>query len=544
MKKIVLVVFVSLFIPALAFAAPPVVDIPSECTVVDTEGTTHTYSGYLGICALHVAKEQGAVSAYTLQNFSFGLFLESLNGIVPGATEFWSLSHNGAEASVGLTDLPVAEGDTLSFQLTDWSTSETIGSPIEISIGSLLSASPEPAAGGGLTFFAPNFDSSKAVLFLKSALTVDGAMPNALLSDWAAFAFTSHDIGDGRSRLREYFLRWEPELSTVTDHERHAMALMTLGIDPYSGTGVDYIAPIVEAFDGTQIGETSLINDDIFAVFPLLHAGYRPDDQMLERIRETILTAQESDGSWAESVDLTAAAIQALSLFERTGHTHTALNRAEWYLAQNLQDDGSFGNSFSTAWAIQAISAIGNSHIVWAKGGYHTPRYYLSEQQEDDGGVEPGADFFTRLWATAYAVPAVSGRTWDSLMAHFPKPSSVVASSPVATSTSLLATSTPAVATSTASEAPATTTQATNAETVAPTPATDVPLSSDLRSSLPSSGEVLAQAPTSTPENTVEPQSQAAAAAGSSIEVDMWLWLLGLVSVLGSALYLLFFRRA
>ena len=36
--------------------------------------------------------------------------------------------------------------------------------------------------------------------------------------------------------------------STVTDNERHAMALMSLGINPYSGTSVNYIKKIVDSF--------------------------------------------------------------------------------------------------------------------------------------------------------------------------------------------------------------------------------------------------------------------------------------------------------
>src|SRR3989338_2511563 len=74
------------------------VSVTDTCTVTDTEGNPHSYSGqFLGICALAAAKDQGAVLSYTLQNFSFGLFLQSLNGTAPGATQFWSISQNGTE---------------------------------------------------------------------------------------------------------------------------------------------------------------------------------------------------------------------------------------------------------------------------------------------------------------------------------------------------------------------------------------------------------------------------------------------------------------
>ena len=514
-----------LFAALPAFAASSV-NVPEACTVVDTDGASHTYAmQYRGVCALFAAREEGSVSAYTLQNFSFGLFLQSLNGITPGATEYWALYKNGAEASVGLADMIVVQGDTLLFRLTDFTTNEQLGAPVEFSIGSLVApAAVSQRSGGGIEDIAPDFDVTKAVLFLKSMQNADGALPEALLSDWAAFAFTSHDIGDARMKLRGYFLQWKPELSKTTDYERHAMALLALGIDPYAGTGTDYITPIVEAFDGTQVGDPSLINDDIFAVFPLLHAGYRSEEDMLRHIRDTVIAAQRPDGSWEGSVDLTAAAIQALSLFERTGATQIALNRAEGYLSSQQADDGGFGNSFSTAWALQAIAAIGDSRMIWTKQTYRTPRYYFSALQQKDGGVETGTvDSFTRLWVTAYAVPAVMGRTWDSLMEHFPKPTAATAEQK----------SVEAVATTTAtSTEEATLIQTTPGFTAAATPApesaTDIPDGSEEISPDPATSTV---------------ESQTAATAGAVEQDGTWTWIVGLIAVLGTAFYFLRFGR-
>src|SRR3989338_1369790 len=133
-----------------AFAASSV-NVPLKCTVVDTDGVSHAYSGqYLGVCALFAARGEGAVGAYTLQNFSFGLFLQSLNGITPGATEYWALYKNGTEASVGLTDMVVVQGDTLLFRLTDFTTNAQICSPVEFSIGSLVDqrAANQPPSEG------------------------------------------------------------------------------------------------------------------------------------------------------------------------------------------------------------------------------------------------------------------------------------------------------------------------------------------------------------------------------------------------------------
>ena len=523
---------------SIVFVATPVfadivasVNVPDHCTVVDTDGVSHTYSGqYFGICALQAAVDSGAIAGARFSNAfpSFGLFVTSVGGVsADEMSQYWALYQNGNFASLGLSQLPVAEGDAITLELHDFSDT-FLGSRFTLNISSLvsatLSASAAASVGGGIENIASDFDVTKAVLFLKSFQNADGALPEALLSDWAAFAFKSHDIGDARMKLREYFLRWKPALTKATDYERHAMALLALGIDPYIGTGTDYITPIVEAFDGTQVGDPSLINDDIFAVFPLLHAGYRSEDEMPRRIRDGIIAAQRPDGSWEGSVDLTAAAIQALSLFERTGATQIALSRADGYLSSQQAENGGFGNSFSTAWVLQAIAAIGDSHTIWAKQIYRTPRYYFSALQQKDGGVDTDTtDSFTRLWATAYAVPGVSGRTWDSLMEHFPKPA---AATPEPISVAAVATTT---ATSTeAAVLMQATPEFTAAAIPAPEWATDIPDGSE---------EISPDPATSTAE------SQTAAVAGAVDTNGTWMWVMGLIAVFGTALYFLRFGR-
>ena len=523
---------------SIVFVATPVfadivasVNVPDHCTVVDTDGVSHTYSGqYFGICALQAAVDSGAIAGARFSNAfpSFGLFVTSVGGVsADEMSQYWALYQNGNFASLGLSQLPVAEGDAITLELHDFSDT-FLGSRFTLNISSLvsatLSASAAASVGGGIENIASDFDVTKAVLFLKSFQNADGALPEALLSDWAAFAFTSHDIGDARMKLRGYFLQWKPELSKTTDYERHAMALLALGINPYTGTATDYITPIVEAFDGTQVGDPSLVNDDIFAIFPLSHAGYRTEEDMLGRIRDTVIAAQRPDGSWEGSVDLTAAAIQALSLFERTGATWIALSRAEGYLSSQQADDGGFGNSFSTAWAMQAVSAIGDSHTIWAKQIYRTPRYYFSALQQKDGGVDTDTtDSFTRLWATAYAVPGVSGRTWDSLMEHFPKPA---AATPEPISVAAVATTT---ATSTeAAVLMQATPEFTAAAIPAPEWATDIPDGSE---------EISPEPATSTVE------SQTAATAGAVEQDGTWTWIVGLIAVLGMGFYFLRFGR-
>lgn len=406
----------------------PSVDVPDHCTATGGDGVAHAYgpSQFLGICALVAAKEQGAVSAYQLTyDNTFGFFVRSLNGVTPSATQYWALYKNGAYSDSGLSSMAVVYNDLLTFQLTDWTDSSAVGSPVSFKVGTLISSpSPSSTAGGGgsgLSLHAP-FDVPLALAFLEKAQRADGSFDSPLLSDWVAIAFGVGGAGDSQRKLFQYFSSNPPSLQSIPDYERHAMALQSLGINPYSGTSIDYITPIVNGFDGKQIGDASLVNDDIFAVFPLLYAGYSTDDDVIRKTVLFILSKQMPNGSWENSVDLTSAAVQALSLAGQPSDTRGAISAGMNYVRSKQQTDGGIGNSFSTSWSLQAIAAVPGSNLNWANG-YYTPQYYLATLQQRDGGLEPvGTASDARLWATAYAIPAIQGKTWGSLLSSFARP--------------------------------------------------------------------------------------------------------------------------
>jgi hypothetical protein len=207
---------------------------------------------------------------------------------------------------------------------------------------------------------------------------------------------------------------------------------MSLGINPYSGTGTDYIKKIVDSFDGIQFGDASLTNDDVFALMVLSKAGYTTTDSIIGKDIAYILSKESSDGSWEESVDLTSAAIQALSQFSSTAGVPDALSKAGLYLQNAEGNDGGWGNVSSSSWAAQAMSALG---ISWTKNG-KTVADYLAEAQADDGAAASESETQeNRIWETAYAVPAAMNMTWGNIMQSFSKPVIV----PVATDSGTLA---------------------------------------------------------------------------------------------------------
>lgn len=392
---------------------------------------------------------------------SSGLYIPA-SGEVVGAVQFDS-NFTPIEFATSTTDsaghatlsLPLAGAYSVGIASTGYFPN----TPITISTSS--PPAPVSSSGGGGSSTSGVSHSQlhipSALAYLTSSQHTDGSFDSPFLSDWVAIAFAAADPGLAKASLRHYLLTTTPSLSSVTDYERHTMALEALGINPYSESGADYIQPIVRAFDGTQIGDTSLDNDDIFALFPLLHAGYSESDPLIQKTVSFILSRQGVGGSWDGSVDVTAAAIQSLVLVDSLPGVTSAMTKATNYLHTKQNSDGGFGlpgqgNSFSTSWVLQAIAALGESPSSWAPSSL-TPQDYLAKTQQTDGGVELQSETSqTRTWATAYAIPAALGKTWDSLLQTFPRPhtpDSNVDSVSTATSTPPIATSTPLLATST-----------------------------------------------------------------------------------------------
>ncbi len=276
------------------------------------------------------------------------------------------------------------------------------------------------AGGGGGGVTHNSIDINKASQFLISNESQDGSFGLLLYTDWAAIALAAN--GNSTDKITSYLKSANSGMYVATDYERHAMALMALGINPYTGTPVNYIQKIVDTFDGTQIGDPGLVNDDIFSLFPLSRAGYNGSDQIIQKITAFILGKQSSDGSWEESADLTAAAIQALSLNSGIGGVSQAITSARSYLSAHQSQDGGFGTSFSTSWVLQAISALHESQSNWMQNN-KTPNDYLYALQASDGGIEPDStNLNSRIWATSYAIPAALNKSWGDLLPSFAKP--------------------------------------------------------------------------------------------------------------------------
>ena len=262
------------------------------------------------------------------------------------------------------------------------------------------SAAPSPAPTPVASEKA--FDVAAAVQFIQAFQQSNGSISDVpMLNDWAAIAGLD---------VKNYLLSDPNPGTLLTDYERRAMALLALGIDPYSGTPTNYIEKIVQSFDGTQFGDAGLVNDDIFALVPLLKAGYSAEDEKVQKSVAVILAGQGQNGSWIDT-DLTAAAIQALEPVSSLSGVQEALAKAKTYLESKKRETGSFGNAYSTSWAMQALKALGES----------VSSSSLAAFQAEDGGLLKDDSLSNRIWATAYAIPAAEGKSWNSILQSFEK---------------------------------------------------------------------------------------------------------------------------
>lgn len=391
------------------------------CTVQDSIGVSHSFSGHKAICALQAAKAAGIITDFEVTDAGFGFSLDSINGIsnAPDWSELWQLWQNGSLADVGIQGIVLAQGDDFQLTYGPWITG--------------IISMPHDASGGPVItdIYPQRLRVEDAVSFLVASQQDDGSFGHVLFTDWVAVALGAYK-GNSSSAFyaKNELVQWLkgnpiPEGSALTDFERRAMALMALGINPYTGSGVDYIQAIVKEFDGTQFGNMNLVNDDIFALLVLARAGYQEYEEPVANALQFVLASQRENGSWGDA-DMSAAAVQMLDLFSFAQERNQAIAKAKEYLEGTQENTGGFGNVYSTSWVLQAISAMQENGDSWVIDD-RTPEHFLALRQALDGGLLKSESKENRIWATSYAIPAALGKSWGSILVAFEKPPFVLA---------------------------------------------------------------------------------------------------------------------
>ena len=219
-----------------------------------------------------------------------------------------------------------------------------------------------------------------------------------------------------------------------TDAARGILTGVAGGIQPSrlstssDATKSNLVARIAELFDGNQIGEPGLLNDDIFGVLALHQAG--APQPMLRRIVDYLRTKQQPDGGWSwntspgapADTDMTGSVVAAFcAAGVGVGRSRPAAGRST--CCTRLQDPAtggfiappeSFGigvNTDTTSWVTSGLIQCGidPQGPEWTTAQGKTPLDYLVSLQRPDGHFDWTDEFAGGAFETYDSVRPLGG---------------------------------------------------------------------------------------------------------------------------------------
>ncbi len=234
--------------------------------------------------------------------------------------------------------------------------------------------------------------------------------------EWAIMAHAAMGQNVGRS-----FLSQPLNSDTATDYEKRILAITAMGENPSSLSSENFVAKLESMFDGSQIGDPSLLNDDIFGALAFASASI--SNSAVSGARQYILSHQNGDGGWGYGIGVssdsntTAAAIAALAA------SGGVPGGAVGYLNQSQDSSGGYGytpgdaaDGASTAWVMWGLRAANQSIPQEATD-------FLSSLQTSGGLFKwKPSDNSGSVSITADAVIALSGHTLPIRTVSSPNP--------------------------------------------------------------------------------------------------------------------------
>ena len=272
---------------------------------------------------------------------------------------------------------------------------------------------------------------ASALDYLRGEQGADGCISDFATSAWATMAIAAaaedpHDwkVG-GNPSIVDYLADNAGDATSVMDYERMILAIAAADEDPTDFGGVDFVALLEAAYDGTQIGDASLVNDDFWGVMALISAGESQSSQTIANTVAFIKSNQNGDGGWSwgvgqdSDVDDTAAAIMAL-IAAGESQGSTPIQNALAYIKSTQMDSGGFEswgatNSASDSWAIDAIVAAGQdpTSVSWESEDDNNPVDDLLTFQNPDGSFNwQSGTPSNKALMTSYAIPALLGQPY------------------------------------------------------------------------------------------------------------------------------------
>lgn len=226
-----------------------------------------------------------------------------------------------------------------------------------------------------------------------------------------------------------------------TDSARTVLSAIAGGLQPSRiAAGRDYVSRLAFWWSGDQIGYRGLLNDDIFGILALDHAG--APLELLATLAEKVRAEQLPDGGWhwrsstggdplpasvSADTDMTAAAVGALCAAGASPTEDPAVRRG-LDLIKDRQAGGSGGfstglsatgtNTNTTAWVASGLTRCGldPQGPEWTTADGRTPFDFLLAMQNDDGSFRympansPGS---ANLMASYQAVSPLGGNDWS-----------------------------------------------------------------------------------------------------------------------------------
>jgi hypothetical protein len=294
----------------------------------------------------------------------------------------------------------------------------------------------------------------RTVRYLQEAQQRNGGFggsgePSQITSAWTALALAAAGVNpqdqaqpggvDAYAYLVSHYRQGIEEsecapIACTTTFERELMVVNAAGADPHDFGGIDLVRELLArarpdgSFPHVPGGQPG-VNDTIFAIFALAPVGEPVAQAAIQPAADWIEVAQHAGGGWAwsagssrDEVDMTGAAIQALVAAGRAGSTAVRAGLAYLHGAQN--DDGGLpefpgnpeSNVASTAWAVQAVWAVGENPEDWRTGsgeGSEEPLDYMESLQQPDGHIRwKRSQDLNGIWMTAYSTTAYTGNVW------------------------------------------------------------------------------------------------------------------------------------
>ncbi|NJL03415.1 MAG: hypothetical protein HC911_00580 [Chloroflexaceae bacterium] len=268
---------------------------------------------------------------------------------------------------------------------------------------------------GGIAGFGPSSDVGSTLRALL-ALAVAGYTPDIWTSSSGNTPLTYLE-----QQATGYAFVQEPATTANVIPGRAGLVLMGLtavGVNPDPFGGQNWIAVVRDTYQSATgaysttaqgsftSGAANPINQS-FAMLGLSMSG----EPVPDNAATFLISLQEPNGSWSNSVDITSYAVLALLATGQVDSTNAAVQAARRYLLAQQAASGLWGDNNeaepanSTGWAMQALGAMGYLPATESLARTATPRAALLGLQQADGSIGKN---FVGAYSTIEAIYGLS----------------------------------------------------------------------------------------------------------------------------------------